>query len=96
MKQSDWPTLGNMIDSGKRVVVFLDYGADGSDGGVVDFILPEFDMVSKCNVQSVYYDQYITTFGCRSGRLLMIRRTRHSLAPSTAFQVACRRLTICI
>jgi hypothetical protein len=29
----------------KRVVVFLDYGADGSDGGVVDFILPEFQMV---------------------------------------------------
>jgi len=40
-----------MIDSGKRVVVFLDYGADGSDGGVVDFVLPEFDMVSECDVQ---------------------------------------------
>ena len=47
VKQSDWPTLGEMIDSGKRVVVFLDAGADGSDGGVVDFILPEFDMVGR-------------------------------------------------
>ncbi|KIM73788.1 hypothetical protein PILCRDRAFT_828840 [Piloderma croceum F 1598] len=27
MKQSDWPTLREMIDSGKRVVVFLDAGA---------------------------------------------------------------------
>ena len=33
-----------MISSGKRVVVFLDAGADGSDG-TVDYILPEFEMV---------------------------------------------------
>ena len=52
MKQSDWPTLGNMIDIGKRVVVFLDEGADGSDGGVVDFILPEFDMVRMNRILS--------------------------------------------
>jgi hypothetical protein len=31
-----------MIDSGKRVVVFLDQGADGSS---VNYILPEFEMV---------------------------------------------------
>ncbi|KAF9448739.1 PLC-like phosphodiesterase [Macrolepiota fuliginosa MF-IS2] len=42
MKNSDWPTLGEMIDSGKRVVIFLDTGADPSQ---VNFILPEFDMV---------------------------------------------------
>ncbi|TFK35685.1 PLC-like phosphodiesterase [Crucibulum laeve] len=42
VKQSDWPTLGEMIDSGKRVVVFLDSGADTS---LVDFILPEFEMI---------------------------------------------------
>ncbi|KAG6835514.1 hypothetical protein H0H93_000654 [Arthromyces matolae] len=45
VSRNNWPTLGDMIDSGKRVVVFLDAGADGSDGGTVDFILPEFDMV---------------------------------------------------
>lgn len=44
MKQSDWPTLGQLIDSGKRVVVFLDAGADNS---IVDFILPEFAMVTS-------------------------------------------------
>ncbi|TRM66997.1 PLC-like phosphodiesterase [Schizophyllum amplum] len=42
MKQSDWPTLGDMIDSGKRVVVFMDADSDPSQ---VDFILPEFDMI---------------------------------------------------
>ncbi|KAJ7634699.1 PLC-like phosphodiesterase [Roridomyces roridus] len=43
MSQSSWPTLGEMIDSGKRVVVFMDAGADGSDS--VDFIMPEFQMM---------------------------------------------------
>ncbi|KAJ7915823.1 PLC-like phosphodiesterase [Mycena leptocephala] len=43
IKQSDWPTLGSMIDSGKRVVVFLDSQADGP--APVDFILPEFSMI---------------------------------------------------
>ncbi|KAF8345095.1 PLC-like phosphodiesterase [Amanita rubescens] len=42
MKYSDWPTLGEMIDSGKRVVMFLDYGANTTQ---VDFILPEFQMI---------------------------------------------------
>ncbi|XP_006456425.1 hypothetical protein AGABI2DRAFT_228373 [Agaricus bisporus var. bisporus H97] len=42
MKNSEWPTLGEMIDSGKRVVVFLDAGADTSQ---VDFLLPEFEMI---------------------------------------------------
>lgn len=42
VKQSDWPTLGELIDRGTRVVVFLDAGADTSQ---VDFILPEFEMV---------------------------------------------------
>ncbi|KAF9553437.1 PLC-like phosphodiesterase [Agrocybe pediades] len=42
VKQSDWPTLGQLIDSEKRVIVFLDSGADTSQ---VDFILPEFEMI---------------------------------------------------
>ncbi|RPD63733.1 PLC-like phosphodiesterase [Lentinus tigrinus ALCF2SS1-6] len=43
MKQSEWPTLGDMISSGKRVVVFLDAGADTDRS--VPYILPEFQMV---------------------------------------------------
>ncbi|KAF8718639.1 hypothetical protein AX14_011685 [Amanita brunnescens Koide BX004] len=42
MKYNEWPTLEEMIDSGKRVVMFLDYGANTTQ---VDFILPEFDMI---------------------------------------------------
>lgn len=40
--QSDWPTLGSMLDSGKRVVIFMDYGAET---GGVNYILPEFEMI---------------------------------------------------
>ncbi|KAJ7235724.1 PLC-like phosphodiesterase [Mycena haematopus] len=43
IKQSDWPTLGSMIDAGTRVVVFLDSQADGPEP--VNFILPEFSMI---------------------------------------------------
>ncbi|EIN06469.1 PLC-like phosphodiesterase [Punctularia strigosozonata HHB-11173 SS5] len=44
IKQSDWPTLGDMIASGKRVVVFMDAGADDATDNV-DFIMPEFQMI---------------------------------------------------
>ncbi|TDL29179.1 PLC-like phosphodiesterase [Rickenella mellea] len=44
MKQSDWPTLGELLGNGTRVVVFMDAGADGADGSV-PFILPEFQMI---------------------------------------------------
>ncbi|KAI0356351.1 PLC-like phosphodiesterase [Trametes cingulata] len=43
VKQSDWPTLGELIDSGKRVVVFLDAGADTDRS--VPYLLPEFPMI---------------------------------------------------
>ncbi|CDO72800.1 hypothetical protein BN946_scf184994.g53 [Trametes cinnabarina] len=43
VKQSDWPTLGELIDSGKRVIVFLDAGADTDRS--VPYILPEFQMI---------------------------------------------------
>lgn len=42
LKRSDWPTLGDMISSGKRVVAFLDSGANVTQ---VPFLLPEFDML---------------------------------------------------
>jgi len=38
----DWPTLGQMIDSGKRVVIFMDYDMNTSE---VPYILPEFDNI---------------------------------------------------
>ncbi|KAJ7131232.1 PLC-like phosphodiesterase [Mycena epipterygia] len=62
VKQSDWPTLGAMIDSGKRVVVFMDAGADGADS--VDFIMPEFQMIWEAPFSSVD-----PTFPCRIDRI---------------------------
>ena len=53
VKSSDWPTLSEMIDSGKRLVVFLDYGANTSEA---NFILPEFDMV--CFPFSLHVSSY--------------------------------------
>lgn len=35
----NWPTLGGLIDSGKRAVVFMDYGANFAS---VPYILDEF------------------------------------------------------
>ncbi|KAH8178458.1 PI-PLC X domain-containing protein 1 [Sarocladium implicatum] len=37
---NDWPTLGEMIDAGKRLVVFMDYNADTAK---VPYILPQYD-----------------------------------------------------
>lgn len=71
-----------MIDSGKRVVIFMDYGADGSDGGVVDYFLQEFTMVS--NIQHDWY-QPLTVH--RSGSRLMIARTTPSRVQSTVHRV---------
>ncbi|KAJ6451712.1 PLC-like phosphodiesterase [Mycena vitilis] len=62
VKQSDWPTLGEMIDSGKRVVVFLDANADGSDS--VPFILPEFQMIWESPFSSTD-----ATFPCSVDRI---------------------------
>jgi len=44
MAYHDWPTLGEMIATNKRLVIFIDYV--GKDGTTVDYILPEFGMVS--------------------------------------------------
>lgn len=37
---NDWPTLGELIDTGKRLVVFMDYNADLNK---VPYIIPQFD-----------------------------------------------------
>lgn len=40
-KYSDWPTLGNILDSGKLVAVFLDIRTNMT---AVDLILSEFEI----------------------------------------------------
>ncbi|TFK35682.1 PLC-like phosphodiesterase [Crucibulum laeve] len=70
-KRDDWPTLGDMIETKKRVVVFLDKGAAAPEGGaLVDFILPQFQMI--------WEDKYSSTddkFPCK------VDRTEKPLAP---------------
>jgi len=42
MNLTDWPTLGNMILQGKRVIIFMDYNADQA---AVPWILDEFSQM---------------------------------------------------
>ncbi|KAG6888183.1 hypothetical protein C0995_010027 [Termitomyces sp. Mi166 len=61
MKYSDWPTLGEMIDNDKRVVVFMDAGTNTT---AVDFILPEFEMIWETP-----FDATNDTFPCSVDRI---------------------------
>ncbi|KAA1468038.1 PLC-like phosphodiesterase [Dentipellis sp. KUC8613] len=57
---SQWPTLGNMIDSGKRLVTFLDNGADFTS---IPYLIDEFT-----NVWETAFDVTDTTFDCNVNR----------------------------
>ncbi|KAJ3566551.1 hypothetical protein NP233_g6932 [Leucocoprinus birnbaumii] len=65
MKRTEWPTLGEMIQSKKRVVVFVDSDITNpnSDTPIVDFILPEFQMVWEDP-----YSSTNPTFPCKIDR----------------------------
>jgi len=56
----DWPTLGSMIDSGQRLVTFLDNGADFTS---VPYIIDEFT-----NIWETAFDVTDTTFDCLVNR----------------------------
>jgi len=71
MSRDDWPTLGEMIESGKRVVVFLDRGAESRTDPAVDFILPQFQMLWEDK-----FDPTNSKFPCK------VDRTAGPLAPS--------------
>jgi len=62
MPQSVWPTLGEMIDSGKRVVTFIDAGADKAND-TVNFLIPEFP-----NVWETPFDSTDKNFPCKVDR----------------------------
>lgn len=57
---SEWPTLGSLIDSGKTVMVYMDYNADFSS---VPYIMDEFS-----NVWQDAYDVTNTEWGCAVNR----------------------------
>ncbi|KAK7692886.1 hypothetical protein QCA50_004521 [Cerrena zonata] len=62
VKQSAWPTLGQLIDSGKRVIVFMDAGADTDRS--VPYILPEFPMIWETP-----FSVTDSTFPCKVDRI---------------------------
>ncbi|TFK19855.1 PLC-like phosphodiesterase [Coprinopsis marcescibilis] len=45
MTRGDWPTLREMIDTGKRLVVFIDKNADKPKNPEKEYILPQFKMM---------------------------------------------------
>jgi len=45
MTRDDWPTLREFITSGKRLVVFIDKGADQRTNPEKDYLLPQFKMM---------------------------------------------------
>ncbi|KII94109.1 hypothetical protein PLICRDRAFT_153469 [Plicaturopsis crispa FD-325 SS-3] len=57
---ANWPTLGSMIDSGKRLVTFMDASADFTS---VPYIIDEFT-----NVWETAFDVTDTTFDCNVNR----------------------------
>jgi len=57
---NSWPTLGSMISSGKRVVIFMDYYANQNE---VDFILDEFTYMWETP-----FDQTNASFPCTVNR----------------------------
>lgn len=80
-----------MIDSGKRVVVFLDSGADTS---VVNFILPEFQMVSPIQKQLAQPRRIFTReHPCRSGKRPSVLLTPLSRVKSIGSVDLCRLRT---
>ena len=72
MDMKDWPTLGEMIDSGRRLVVFMDYGADQNQ---VDYILDEFTYFWETP-----FSQTDTTFAQRS-----VHRGKKSIVATEPF-----------
>ncbi|KAL1697580.1 PLC-like phosphodiesterase [Schizophyllum commune] len=60
LSASSWPTLGEMIDDGKRLVTFLDNQADTSS---VSYLVDEFT-----NIWETAYDVTDTTFDCEVNR----------------------------
>ncbi|KAI1826533.1 PLC-like phosphodiesterase [Xylaria intraflava] len=75
----DWPTLGDLISSGSRVVVFMDYHADTTQ---VPYILDEFtyyfetpfdpleDQLTDCNVDR-------PAGGSADGRLILANHNKN-------------------
>jgi len=63
MTREDWPTLGEMISSSKRVVIFIDKGAEVRTDEASQFVLPHFQMMWEDK-----YDPTDPKFPCKVDR----------------------------
>lgn len=85
MMRKDWPTLKELLDSGKRLVVFMDKGAED---GSVPYLLPQFTMV--CTVSPSHGNPFlngVATHLFRCGKMNTIPLTVNFPAKSTALLV---------
>jgi hypothetical protein len=80
MTREDWPTLKEMLDSTKRVVVFMDKGAED---GTVPYLLPQFTMMWEDE-----YDPTDSKFPCK------VDRTAGPLSPSQQLNLINHNLNV--
>jgi len=80
MIREDWPTLRELLDSGKRLVVFMDKGAEGNS---VPYLLPQFTMMWEDE-----YDPTDSKFPCK------VDRTSGPLSPSQQLNLINHNLNI--
>jgi len=84
MTREDWPTLKEMLDSGKRVVIFIDKGAEEkSEEKSVPYLLSQFTMMWEDE-----YDPTNSAFPCK------VDRTSGPLLPSQQLNLANQNLNI--
>jgi hypothetical protein len=65
MSRWEWPTLKEMLDSTKRVVVFMDKGAEN---GAVPYLLQQFTMVCTVFYLKPSFHYLVTTHLLDVGR----------------------------
>jgi hypothetical protein len=87
MMREDWPTLKEMLDSEKRLVIFIDKGADEKTLASVPYLLPQFTMVcTNYMTRNPFFTEFAATF-YRCGKMNTIPLTVNFPAKSTALWV---------
>jgi len=80
MMREDWPTLRELLESGRRLIVFMDKGAED---GSVPYLLPQFTMMWED-----VYDPTDRNFPCK------VDRTSGPLAPSQQLNLMNHNLNV--
>jgi hypothetical protein len=80
MMREDWPTLRELLDSGRRIVVFIDKGAED---GSLPYLLPQFTMMWEDE-----YDPTDSKFPCK------VDRTSGPLSPAQQLSLINQNLNV--